>query len=443
MKKLYKIGVLIAGLILISGSFLIFKSNKQEIKMGQVYQLQTEDAIPLMTLTDTGKMGIGITNPTSTLSVLGDIDFIGNATTSLSMVVKSLNAGSCDVKSDTNGLLYCGTDQTAAGGGAGSPGSWETIWGTTLTPTSSPNGIFVTASSTILTFRTNAFTIPTGGTLTLPNDIITDAMVSNTLTCSDTVCSDCLNATEIEDIYLFNTGDSSSGNYFLTGEFVVNNASSTITNLVAKDTFQGAGLVDCDTAATSKLLWDTTNKVFSCGTDQTGAAGNDPRITMDALDTGEQHDVTASTALTEITALSQTLAAGTYTFKYSVIYRSNQLTNGIRLAVNYSGTNGAFVWWWRWADLSAIASTAVPDQDDVDAAGNVMGVFQSRAESILTRGVTLSVDTIDADMLVIIEGVFVATGAGDLELWHGSELATAAYTTSVMIGTSVEIYKTK
>ena len=126
-----------------------------------------------------------------------------------------------------------------------------------------------------------------------------------------------------------------------------------------------------------------------------------------------------------------------------MIYQSNQLTNGIRYAVNYSGTNGAFVWWWRWADLSAIASTAVPDQDDVDAAGNVMGVFQSRAESTTTRGVTLSVDTINADMMVMIEGVFVATGAGDLELWTASDVNTAGYTTSTMIGTSVIIHKTK
>ncbi len=34
----------------------------------------------------------------------------------------------------------------------------------------------------------------------------------------------------------------------------------------------GAGLTDCDTAATSKLLWDATNKVFSCGTDGGGSS---------------------------------------------------------------------------------------------------------------------------------------------------------------------------
>lgn len=34
--------------------------------------------------------------------------------------------------------------------------------------------------------------------------------------------------------------------------------------------FSGAGLTDCDTAGTSKLLWDAVTKRFSCGTDQAG-----------------------------------------------------------------------------------------------------------------------------------------------------------------------------
>lgn len=208
--------------------------------------------------------------------------------------------------------------------------------------------------------------------------------------------------------------------------------------LIGNDT----GVVQVTTAGTSGQVL-TSNGAGVDPTFQSAAGGNDARLIMDALTTGEQFDVTASTTLVEITNLSQTLAAGTYTFQYNIIYQSNQLTNGIRYAVNYSGTNGAFVWNWRWADLSAAASTAVPDQDDVDAAGNVTGTFQSRAESTTTRGVTLSIDTINADMFIIVEGVFVATGAGDLELWTASEVNTALYTTSTMIGTSIVIHKTK
>lgn len=39
----------------------------------------------------------------------------------------------------------------------------------------------------------------------------------------------------------------------------------------------GAGLTDCDTALSSKLLWDSTTGRFSCGTDQTGG-GSTPEV---------------------------------------------------------------------------------------------------------------------------------------------------------------------
>lgn len=44
-------------------------------------------------------------------------------------------------------------------------------------------------------------------------------------------------------------------------------------SLYVATSLRGSGLTDCDTSATSKLLWDTTTGRFSCGTDQTGAAG--------------------------------------------------------------------------------------------------------------------------------------------------------------------------
>ncbi len=43
--------------------------------------------------------------------------------------------------------------------------------------------------------------------------------------------------------------------------------------LYATKSFSGAGLTDCDTGATSKLLWDATTGRFSCGTDQGGGGG--------------------------------------------------------------------------------------------------------------------------------------------------------------------------
>lgn len=206
----------------------------------------------------------------------------------------------------------------------------------------------------------------------------------------------------------------------------------------------GTGAVAVTGAGTSGQVL-TSNGAGVDPTFQSAAGGNDARVILDALTTGEQFDATAnSTTMTEATNLSQTLAAGTYTFRYYVIWRSNDATNGIKLNVNYSGTNGAFVWQWSTVSTVATASNAVPDQDAILATASVENVFASRAEATTgARGTLLSADTVNADMMAIVEGVFVATGSGDLELWAGNEAAGAGDFVSLMIGTSVEIFKTK
>jgi hypothetical protein len=89
-------------------------------------------------------------------------------------------------------------------------------------------------------------------------------------------------------------------------------------------------------------------------------------------------------------------------------------------------------------DVSAAASTAAPDQDEVLSTGAVVGAFAARAKSTTGWGTTLSVDAANADMLMIIEGLVVVTGSGDLQLYHGSEVAAA---TTVKAGSSVIITK--
>jgi hypothetical protein len=79
-----------------------------------------------------------------------------------------------------------------------------------------------------------------------------------------------------------------SGHANISGSLVVKNSISganlfaiksvTGSYLYAGLTFAGAGLTDCDTAATSKLLWDATTKRFSCGTDQTGGGTAAPEV---------------------------------------------------------------------------------------------------------------------------------------------------------------------
>lgn len=164
------------------------------------------------------------------------------------------------------------------------------------------------------------------------------------------------------------------------------------------------------------FVYDALGGVKS-GTTQAAA------VTTKALSADQSNSTTTPT---EVTGLSLEVGPGTYVFSYHVRYRAAATTTGVKFDVNHSGTVTSFIWLQRWSDVSAVASTAVPDQDNIGAAGHVMGSFASRAKGTAGRGVTLSVDTADADMLMLIEGHMVVTVSGELELWHGSEVAAAS-----------------
>jgi hypothetical protein len=165
------------------------------------------------------------------------------------------------------------------------------------------------------------------------------------------------------------------------------------------------------------------------------APSPDARLITDVL-TGDVSNNTTTPA--KITGLDQTVGVGTYQFKYCIRYQSGLTTTGVRFSVNHTGTVAFFVATVRWVDVSATASTAAADQDNVQAAGAVTGAFAARAKSTTGWGTTLSVDAANADMLIIIEGTFEVTGSGNLELYHGSEVAA---TSTVKAGTNLVITK--
>lgn len=162
------------------------------------------------------------------------------------------------------------------------------------------------------------------------------------------------------------------------------------------------------------------------------AAGN--LITIAELAT----ESNSTTTPTEVAGLTRALGVGNYMFIYAIAYQAAATTTGVRFDVNFTGTVTRFVWWQRWVDVSATAATAAADQDEILSTGAVMGAFASRAKGTAGRGTTLSVDTANADMLMIIEGVMTVTVAGEIELWHGSEVAAAS---SVMPGSMLVILK--
>jgi len=163
-----------------------------------------------------------------------------------------------------------------------------------------------------------------------------------------------------------------------------------------------------------------------------------PRVTR--LNT--QHSISSTTG-TEVTDLSQTLEAGTYTFKYSLLVRSATATVSPLLGVNFTGT-GSPRMHFRFADESAALTAEVHTMSDQGA--TAFGFISGMANSVETTTApnmgstaTNAVSATATDILVIIEGIIVVTASGDLELWHSSETATA---TSVEVGSSLVVHRT-
>ena len=124
---------------------------------------------------------------------------------------------------------------------------------------------------------------------------------------------------------------------------------------------------------------------------------------------------------------------------YYIRYRSSDAATGVKFDVNHSGTVTSFVWNQHCVNSIATAANAIPDQDAIIAASHCAGFFASRAKGTAGRGVTLSVDTVDADMLMVIEGLMVVTVSGDLQLYFGSEAAVG--TQSVMENSALILFK--
>ena len=153
---------------------------------------------------------------------------------------------------------------------------------------------------------------------------------------------------------------------------------------------------------------------------------------------GDQSNST--TTPTEVTGLSiAPTGTGTFVFDYYILYQAAAATTGVKFDVNHTGTVTAFVWNQMFVGLIATAADANPDQDGILAAANVYNSFSSRGKGTAGRGVTLSVDTAAADMLMRIEGLMIVTVDGDLELWHGSEVAAQS---TVKAGSSLVLVKT-
>lgn len=159
-----------------------------------------------------------------------------------------------------------------------------------------------------------------------------------------------------------------------------------------------------------------------------------------------QHSVSTQ-ACTEVTDLTLALEAGTYQFDYRLLVQSATITVGPWFNFNFDGTSTKARWWFQYADLSATLLAAIGTMAH-DTSTSTLGFQMAKAEDDMATtangnmgpvATTNPVQTQAVDIMCQITGIIVVTVAGNLELWHGSETATA---TSVEVGSSLVAVRT-
>lgn len=165
-----------------------------------------------------------------------------NATTT-SLAVLNLNAANCDVKANTNGSLFCGTDS------GGSPFAWTVqSWGvSTSTTLGFLNGFISAASSTF-----------TGG-FVADRSTTTQATTTNFF------------STNLFSTTLNNSGLATLGNLLTLGSSTLQNFTA-VNATTSNATTTSLAVLNLN-AANCDVKADTNGSIF-CGTDASGGGGN-------------------------------------------------------------------------------------------------------------------------------------------------------------------------
>lgn len=145
-------------------------------------------------------------------------------------------------------------------------------------------------------------------------------------------------------------------------------------------------------------------------------------------------NATANSTTTNAVVMTTTaLPVGTYVYKYVILAQSAATTTAHKFAVNFTGTQTKHVYSLFFPSAGVTAATGSISQAVNVTTGNVWAHESTRTNNT-TLGPGTDVDTINADIRYVIEGVLVVTVAGDLQLLHGSEVAAS---TQVMANTSL------
>lgn len=141
------------------------------------------------------------------------------------------------------------------------------------------------------------------------------------------------------------------------------------------------------------------------------------------------------------TALTAALTAGTYLVKVWICYRTIATTTGVQFHLNYTGTSSRCAATWYTLSGSGLTTgiaNGIADQATTATAQAMEGKGQ-RASNVAS-GFTQGVDTASSDQFAVMEGILIATGAGNLQFMFAAEVA-ATNAATLMDGTTLTLQK--
>lgn len=146
------------------------------------------------------------------------------------------------------------------------------------------------------------------------------------------------------------------------------------------------------------------------------------------------------TGLVLTTVMEMTgVGVGRYYFRCQLVFQTTATSTGIGVAVNHTGTLTQFAVVNKWVDTIATATTGGVMNAGAVAAGNVYGSHSSITKNTLIGAVNVTVQAINSDHLMIIEGFFVVSVTGSLQIKLEAELA--ALVCRAMQGSFLELKK--
>lgn len=216
-------------------------------------------------------------------------------------------------------------------------------------------------------------------------------------------------------------------------------ADTKISALTAAASVAAANEFAINEAGTSKKVTAAQLKTF---TGPTLIAGSSGTVSADAAPSETWQVLTADAATNSTTSAvtvmtSSSLAAGTWMYRYSILTQSAATTTSQMFSVDATGTVTSHSYRMIVPSQGVTAATGIMDQDIDVTTYAVLGHLSTRTDAALL-GPGTDLDTANADVLVVVEGILVTSTSGNLLLGHASEVAAAS---TVQSGTILQLWR--